>query len=88
MKKISLALLLALLAFIPVHAQQTVVIERPGVLTDLASAVSAIVALPIVAVEGVVVGTAEAAGSLVHGSTTVIVAPSTTDATTREKSTK
>ncbi len=77
MEKLSLALLLALLAFIPVHAQQTVVIERPGVLTDLASAVSAIVALPIVAVEGVVVGTAEAAGSLVHGSTTVIVAPST-----------
>ena len=76
MKKISLALLLALLAFIPVHAQQTVVIERPGVLTDLASAVSAIVALPIVAVEGIVVGTAEATGSLLHGSTTVIVAPS------------
>jgi len=76
LKKISLALFLAILAFIPVHAQQTVVIERPGVLSDLASAVSAIVALPIVAVEGIVVGTAEATGSLLHGSTTVIVAPS------------
>ena len=77
LKKISLALFLAILAFIPIHAQQTVVIERPGVLSDLASAVSAIVALPIVAVEGIVVGTAEATGSLLHGSTTVIVAPST-----------
>ena len=76
LKKISLALFLAILAFIPIHAQQTVVIERPGVLSDLASAVGAIVALPIVAVEGIVVGTAEATGSLLHGSTTVIVAPS------------
>ena len=77
MKKISLALLLALLAFIPVHAQQTVVIERPGILTELATTAGTIVALPFAVVEGVVVGTAEAAGSLVHGSTTVIVAPST-----------
>ena len=78
LKKISLALFLAILAFIPIHAQQTVVIERPGVLSDLASAVGAIVALPIVAVEGIVVGTAEATGTLLHGSTTVIVAPSAT----------
>ncbi len=77
MKKLSLALFLGILVFIPAHAQQTVIVQRPGILTDLASAVSAIVALPIVAVEGIVVGTAEAAGSLVHGSTTVIVAPST-----------
>ena len=76
MKKLSLALVLGILVFIPAHAQQTVIVQRPGILTDLASAVGAIFALPIVAVEGIVVGTAEAAGSLVHGSTTVIVAPS------------
>lgn len=75
MKKISLALLLGLLAFIPVHAQQTVIIERPGVLSDLASAVSAIVALPIVAVEGIVVGTTEAVGSMIHETTEIVITP-------------
>ena len=73
MKKISLALLLGLLVISSLYAQQTVVIERPGVLTDLANAAGTIVALPLAVVEGIVVGTTEAAGSLLHGSTQVIV---------------
>ena len=75
MKKLTLALLLGFLAISTLHAQQAVVIERPGVLTDLASAAGAIVALPLAAAEGIVVGTVEAAGSLIHGSTQIIVAP-------------
>ena len=58
------------------HAQQAaVVIESPSVLTDLASAAGAILTLPLATAEGIVVGAAEAAGSLLHGSTTVIVTP-------------
>ena len=75
-KKLILTLSIALMAVTAVHAQQAVVIERPGVLSDLVSAAGAIVALPLAAVEGIVVGTAEAAGTLVHGSTTVVVVPS------------
>ena len=75
MKKLTLALLLGLLAISALHAQQTVVIERPGVLTDLASAAGAIVALPLAAVDGIVVGSMEAAGSLLHGSKQIVVAP-------------
>ena len=75
MKKLSLALLLGLLTFTAVHAQQTVVIERPGVFTDLASAAGTIIALPLATVKGIAVGTVEAAGSLIHGSTQVVVAP-------------
>ena len=73
MKKLTLALFLGLLVIASLHAQQTVVIERPGILTDLATAAGTIVTLPLAAVEGIVVGTVEAAGSLVHGSTTVVV---------------
>ena len=73
MKKLTLALILGLLFFTSLHAQQTVVIERPGILTDLASAAGAIVSLPLAAVEGIVVGTVEAASSLIHGSTEISV---------------
>ena len=75
MKKFILTLTIGLLAFTAAHAQQTVVIQRPGVFTDLASATGAIIALPLAAVEGVVVGTAEAAGSLIHGSTQIVITP-------------
>ena len=75
MKKLTLALLLGLLVNSSLHAQQTVVIERPGILTDLASAAGAIVALPLAAVEGIVVGSVEAAGSLFHVSTQIVVVP-------------
>ena len=73
MKKLILSIAIGLIAVTSVHAQQAVVIEHPGVLSDLVSAAGAIVALPLAAVEGIVVGTAEAAGSLVRGSTTVVV---------------
>ena len=76
MKKLILSIAIGLIAVTSVHAQQAVVIEHPGVLSDLVSAAGAIVALPLAAVEGIVVGTAEAAGSLVRGSTTVVVVPS------------
>ena len=75
MKKLTLALILGLLFFTSLHAQQTVVIERPGILTDLASAAGAIVSLPLAAVEGIVVGTVEAAGSLIYGPTQIVVSP-------------
>ena len=74
MKKTLLTLLLGLLTFTAVHAQ-TVVIQRPGILTDLATA---LVGVPATAVTGIVVGTVEAAGSLIHGSTEIIVMPPAT----------
>ncbi len=72
MKKLTLALFLGLLVFTSLHAQQTVVIERPGIFTDLATA---LVGIPANAVTGIAVGTVEAAGSLIHGSTQTVVAP-------------
>lgn len=72
MKKIFLALFLGILAFIPVRAQ-TVIVQRPGIFTDLANATGAIVALPLAVVEGIVVGTTEAAGSLLRGSTQIVI---------------
>ena len=75
MKKFILTLAICLMAVTAAHAQ-TVVIQRPGIFTDLASATGAIIALPLAAVEGIVVGTAEAAGSLIQGSTQIVVTPS------------
>jgi len=75
MKKTLLTLLLGLMAVTAAHAQQTVVIQRPGILTDLATA---LVGVPATAVTGIVVGTVEAAGSLIHGSTEIIVMPPAT----------
>ena len=77
MKKCIITLTIGLMAVTSVHAQQAVVIERPGVFTDLASVAGAVVALLLAGVEGIVVGTVEAAGSLVHGSTTVVGTTST-----------
>lgn len=74
MKKLTIALILGLLLFTSLHAQQTVVIERPGILTDLATAAGTIVAMPLAVVEGIVAGTVEAADSLIHGSTQIVVA--------------
>ena len=74
MKKTLLTLLLGLLTFTAVHAQ-TVVIQRPGILTDLATA---LVGVPANTVTGIVVGTVEAAGSLIHGSTEIVVMPPAT----------
>ena len=75
MKKLILTLAIGLVAVTAVHAQQVVVIERPGILSDLASATGAIISLPLAAIEGVAVGATEAAGSLIHGSTQIVVTP-------------
>ena len=72
MKKTLLTLLLGLLTFTAVHAQHTVVIERPGILSDLATA---LIGVPATAVTGIVVGTVKAASSLIHGSTEIVVMP-------------
>lgn len=72
MKKLTLALFLGLLTFTAVHAQQTVIVQRPGTFTDLATA---LVGIPANAITGIAVGTVEAAGSLIHGSTQIVVAP-------------
>ena len=74
MKKILLTII-GLMIFATVHAQQTVVIERPGIFTDLANAATALVALPVAAVTGFVVGTVEGVRDVVVGSTTVIATP-------------
>ena len=74
MKKILLSTL-GLMTLTAVHAQQTVVIERPGIFTDLASAAAALVTLPVVAATGFVEGTVEAFRDVVTGSTTVVTTP-------------
>ena len=75
MKKTLFALTLCIMICTVVHAQQTIIVQRPGIFTDLASAAGAIITLPLAVVEGVVVGTADAAGSLIHGSTEIVVVP-------------
>ena len=74
MKKL-LLLVLGLTAFTTVHAQQTVVIERPGIFTDLANAATALVVMPAAAATGIVAGTVEAFKDVVTGSTTVVTTP-------------
>ena len=74
MKKL-LLLVLGLTAFTTVHAQQTVVIERPGIFTDLANAATALVVMPAAAAAGIVAGTVEAFKDVVTGSTTVVTTP-------------
>ena len=78
MKKMILAILTACVLTTAAQAQ-TVVVQRPSLLSDLAETVGALVALPIVlpiaVAEGVVSGTAEAADSILHGRREVYVAP-------------
>jgi len=74
MKKILLSVI-GLMTFATVHAQQTVVIERPGIFTDLANAATALVVMPAAAATGIVAGTVEAFKDVVTGSTTVVTAP-------------
>ena len=71
MKKVILSII-GLMTLTAVHAQQTVVVERPGIFTDLATA---LIGVPAAAVTGFVEGTVEAASSLIHGSTAVVVTP-------------
>ena len=77
MKKISTTLLFGILTFTSVYAQETVVIQRPGIFTDIATATGVVLSLPFSIAEGVVVGAVEATGSLFQGSTEVIVVPKT-----------
>ena len=74
MKKLFLSIL-GIMTLANVHAQQAVVIERPGIFTDLAHAATALVTLPAEAVTGFVVGTVEGVRDVVTGSTTVIATP-------------
>ena len=74
MKKLLLSIL-GLLTLTSVHAQQTVVIERPGIFTDLANAATALVTLPAVVVSGIVIGTVEGVKDVVAGSVTVVTTP-------------
>ena len=69
MKKTLLSLLLGLLSLSAVHAQQTVIVQRPGIFTDIATA---LVTVPAAALTGLVEGTVESVGSLINGSTTVV----------------
>ena len=78
MKKLSIVLLFSILTLTTVYAQETVVIQRPGIFTDIASATGMILSLPFSIAEGVVVGAVEATGSLFQGSTEVVVVPKTT----------
>lgn len=79
MKKTILAILAACALVTSAHAQSTVVVRRPSLLSDLAETVGALVALPIVlpiaVAEGVVSGTAEAADTILHGRDEVYVVP-------------
>ena len=74
MKKLILSIL-GLMAFANVHAQQMVVIERPGIFTDLANAATALVVMPAAAATGIVAGTVEAFKDVIAGSTTVVTTP-------------
>ena len=74
MKKLLLSIL-GLMTLTAVHAQQTVVIERPGIFTDLANAATALVTLPVAAAAGIVEGTVEAVRATVTGSASVITPP-------------
>lgn len=76
MKKFTLILTFAICATFA-HAQTTVVVQRPGLLTDLAGVAGALVAAPVIAAEGIVTGAVEATGALLHGTTNVYVVPQT-----------
>lgn len=78
MKKLSTTLLFGILTFTSVYAQETVVIQRPGIFTDIATATGVVLSLPFSIAEGVVVGAVEAGTTLIQGSTEVIVVPKTT----------
>ena len=83
MKKTLFALTLCIMICTCVHAQQTVIVQRPGIIADITTATGMILSLPFAFAEGIVAGTAEAAGSLIHGSTEVIVVQSVTPVPTQ-----
>ncbi len=78
MKKLSIVLLFSILTLTAAYAQETVVIQRPGIFTDIATATGVVLSLPFSIAEGVVVGAVEATSTLIQGSTEVIIVPRTT----------
>ena len=77
MKKTILAVLTvcALMSATAAHAQTTVVVQRPGLLSGLVDTAEALLLLPFAVAEGVVVGTVEAADAVLNGTTTIYTAP-------------
>ena len=73
MKKIILILFVLVALSINSFAQQTIVVKKSGIFTDLAEAATALVTLPIEVASGIVVGTCEGVKSIANGSTTVVV---------------
>lgn len=71
MKKFILAVILIATVIGSAHAQ-TVVVERPGIFTDLATA---LVGVPAAAAVGIFEGVCEGVSELVSGSTTVVTTP-------------
>lgn len=71
MKKFFIAVILIATFIGSAHAQ-TVVIERPGIFTDLATA---IVGVPAAAAVGIFEGVCEGVSGLISGSTTVVTTP-------------
>lgn len=72
MKKTILAIMTFCTMISVIHAQQTVVIERPGIFTDLATA---LIGVPAAAAVGIVEGTVESVRDIVLGSTAVVTTP-------------
>lgn len=68
MKKLILSIV-GLMTLTAVHAQQTVVVKQPGILTDAATAV---IGVPAAAATGLIEGTANALSTIISGRTTVV----------------
>ena len=75
MKKMILTILTVCALMTAAHAQTTVVVRRPGLLTDLVGVTGALLTLPIAVAEGVALGVAETADALLTGTTTVYTTP-------------
>ena len=72
MKKFIIALSVFASIIASSFAQSTIVVERPGLLTDLSTA---LIGVPAAAATGIVQGVVEAGRNLVCGSTTVVTTP-------------
>ena len=68
MKKTIISLFVFIALSVNSFAQQTVVIQQPGILTDAATAISA----PLIVAGGIIEGVLSGIGDIVHGRTTVI----------------
>jgi len=64
-----------LMASAAVHAQTTVVVQRPGLLTGLVDTAEALLLLPFAVAEGVALSAVETADAVLNGTTTVYTTP-------------